>query len=130
MKVRVLPSRSGQVFEVFAVEAVEAPVVQVFCAEAFVEVDGVGVPVEDRPLVAPAAAPYRLLSAVLEEGIANALAAELFKHEQVFEVEGRQCAEGRVCLKDERIADNPSLYFGKKNLEAGLWAKGILCQPL
>ncbi len=111
--------------QVFTVEAVEVPVVQVVCAQAFVEVDSVGVPVQHCPFVAPSAALDGLLSGMLEERVADPFASELLQHEKVFQVECREGAEGRVCLEDERIADDPPPYFGKENLETRPGTKGI-----
>src|SRR5690242_5168010 len=71
----------------------------VHCAERLVEFDRGGVPVEHRPLQARPAVLDAGARKVSEQRLADAVAAELRAHEQVFEIDAETSGEGRVIEK-------------------------------
>ncbi len=105
--------------ELLAGDAHDAPVGGHLCAHLVVEVDGVGVPVEDVPLEAGAAFDDGYASDLSEEGFADAFAAVYGIDEEIFEVNAVVALPGGVVVEVEGEAGGGALPFGDENVEAG-----------
>ena len=94
-----------------------------FGSEGFVEVNGGGVPIEDGPFEADAAAFDGEFGEGLEEGFAVAMAAVGGEDEEVFEVDAGAGAEGGVVVEEEREADGLAFGFRDERFGVGTGAE-------
>src|SRR6188508_334371 len=104
-------------------DAADAPVGHDGRAHALVEADRAFVPVEDAPFEAAATARRGEAGEVLEQGLANALAALGRLDEEVLEIEARAREEGREVGEEERERDDAAGALGDDGLDDRLGAE-------
>src|SRR5262249_44352951 len=96
----------------FVGEAVDGPLVLGPGAQGLVEVDGGGVPVQNRPLEAFVVVAHAFLGQGNEEGLAEAGATRLGADEEVLEVDAVDTAPSGKAEEPDRAADHRALVLG------------------
>ncbi len=104
-------------------DAHDGPFIQQDAAERFVEFDRRRVPVEHRPLQARPAVLDAFACKMNHQRLADALAAMLRPHEQVFEINAGTPAEGGEIQEPEREADRLAVPLGEVAEDARLFAE-------
>jgi len=94
-------------------------------AEGFVEVNRRGVPVQHRPLHAPASPADGDARQGREQGAAGAPTALVGQHEEILEVERRAGQERGVGEEIEREADGRAVALADERVEVAPWAEAV-----
>lgn len=99
-----------------------------FGAEGFIEINGGGVPIEDGPFQASAAAFDGEFGELFEQGFADAVAATFGEDVEIFEVDAGGGAEGGVVVEEEGEAGRGAVVFTEDHFGVGAWAKESLAE--